>query len=808
MTLQELLEALKPSQYRKLVQHQKEKYADLPDEIFKIHQAIFGDENRIYFTLDGEPEYFIKGDATKEKKESNTKIDKLIREVNSVLAGAGYIVDDINNNRAYKFFDLNTEKGKMIWSKIPEANKQDENQYKVKGHIVYIKKNEFSITKLLAANPALQKEYESYYQKAQSKNKTATAKMSDNPDDYLIVVSRHAYDIGGASTGREWRSCMNLDYGVNRRYIKYDVAGGNAVSYLIAKDDVNITHPYARVLIKKYKSRGREGHFCLFPEQTCYSELYSPIIDQYKEIIQSIIVKAQKDTFEPDLIYKFVKTKQYQDNATKKQLFINKEGGTGVTEEDQKRIKEILGQFNEDYEKMAANMMESLPVEKIIKMKKFDIEDEIQGDLDEAFRYTDNVDMRQDGNLYLRLIKAGYKSNDASRPETPSSILKFVRSYVPKLNNSNIKFETRKVGNDRKKGNDIFVSITRYELSGEEDSFYNYHNEQAQKQREKMQIVRKYDLSDMAISKNYKQIVIKYINEIGGDISATINNKNELKLEGDISFVLRLKNPKNEFVNFVEQQAKQAKEEKLKKGKKVKPYNVDVNQVSIFYRFNPNGDERADWRTNVTDDSSGFNDNMIDLGYGDGYSDVLDSSRAEEGLLKFIAKKINNGTYNFDDFFTLDEDKKKPVKEVIADLYKENNFVPNQLRSRQLEDFAYEITNSTELDSSDNNVHEFYNKVLYDINYLNATSNYFKNVLAMIKTGLISEEEKEKIIKISKQEGGSDSKKIVDFGKVIYKKYKAYLASKKKPKTDKNATNKLKEDIQLIESKIYRLKRI
>ena len=47
MTLQELLEALKPSQYRKLVQHQKEKYADLPDEIFKIHQAIFGDENRI-----------------------------------------------------------------------------------------------------------------------------------------------------------------------------------------------------------------------------------------------------------------------------------------------------------------------------------------------------------------------------------------------------------------------------------------------------------------------------------------------------------------------------------------------------------------------------------------------------------------------------------------------------------------------------------------------------------------------------------------------------------------------------------------
>jgi len=784
MTLQELLEALKPSQYRSLVQMQKEKYPELPDEIFAIHQAIFGDESRIYFTLDGEPEHFVKGAGPATEKKGNlTKIDKLIKEVNTALASAGYIVEDINNNKAYKFLDLNTDKGKMIWSKIPEANKSDATQYHLKGHIVYIKKNEFSIIKLLAAHPELQKEYEAYYQKVQSKNKKADSKMSDNPDDYLIVVSRHAYDIGGASTGRQWRSCMNLDDGVNRRYIKYDVAGGNAVSYLIRKDDVNITDPYARVLIKKYKTRGKEGHYCLFPEQTCYSELYSPIIDKYKEVIQSIIVKAQKETFEPDLIYKFIKTKQYEDNSTKQELFINKEGGTGVTEEDKGIIRDIVTKFNQDVKKVAEDKIGNLSTKKIINSSKGDITSEIEQNLTERFGEGGGVDIQKDGANYLRLLKAGFKGNGMW--DTPASISKFVSQFVNNLSENDAKIEYSELGNKKENKNDLVIRMYDWRLPFSDDTVENA-------------VERKYDLSNIEMNTDYKKTLVSYINgldEKGVGFSATINNKKQLTLDMPVNLFVRIKNPANAFVEWMEKNAKE---------KNIKP-KLDLSIIEAFYRYNPNGNERKDWEDNTGED---FINTMEDLGFGDTWNDEWNDEAAFDALSEWIAEQINKGKYNFDDFVTLDESKKKPVAEVIKDFYKAHNHNASVISKRALYGFAKEANNNFYFDDEGAKKIEFFGKMANDVDYKQIKSQYYKNTVEMFEKGILNKEDADTIKKMGKAwEGdGMEPKEAKDFATAFYNKYKAYVASKRKVK--KPETKIVKENIDLIKGKISKLKRL
>lgn len=76
-------------------------------------------------------------------------------------------------------------------------------------------------------------------------------------DDYLIVISKHPYDIVGMSTDRNWTSCMNIrDDKVSqyKKYLPLDITQGTIVSYLIKRHDLNIKRPIARILIKPYYS--------------------------------------------------------------------------------------------------------------------------------------------------------------------------------------------------------------------------------------------------------------------------------------------------------------------------------------------------------------------------------------------------------------------------------------------------------------------------------------------------------------------------------------------------------------------------
>jgi hypothetical protein len=70
--------------------------------------------------------------------------------------------------------------------------------------------------------------------------------------EYMVVISRHPYDIGGQSTDRGWTSCMNLEDGVYKKYVPIDVAAGTLVAYVTDKNDPDLKNPTGRLSIKPF----------------------------------------------------------------------------------------------------------------------------------------------------------------------------------------------------------------------------------------------------------------------------------------------------------------------------------------------------------------------------------------------------------------------------------------------------------------------------------------------------------------------------------------------------------------------------
>ena len=69
---------------------------------------------------------------------------------------------------------------------------------------------------------------------------------------YIMVFSKHPYDIAGMSTDRGWSSCMNLYTGGYRKYVSADIKNGTFVCYLTKPEDKNLSSPTARVSIKPF----------------------------------------------------------------------------------------------------------------------------------------------------------------------------------------------------------------------------------------------------------------------------------------------------------------------------------------------------------------------------------------------------------------------------------------------------------------------------------------------------------------------------------------------------------------------------
>ena len=86
--------------------------------------------------------------------------------------------------------------------------------------------------------------------------------------DFVMVLSRHPYDMAGMSTGRGWISCMNLEFGSYKEYVKTSMMSGGMIAYLCKPDDttdlvdskgkhhknnkINVQHPLGRCLVKPF----------------------------------------------------------------------------------------------------------------------------------------------------------------------------------------------------------------------------------------------------------------------------------------------------------------------------------------------------------------------------------------------------------------------------------------------------------------------------------------------------------------------------------------------------------------------------
>lgn len=91
--------------------------------------------------------------------------------------------------------------------------------------------------------------------------------------DYHVVVSKHPYDVAGASTDRGWTSCMDMNAagkcGNHSDQIENDIKYGTHAAYLVHKNDHNIENPVARVMLKPFRSEDSD-HTILRPEEKVY----------------------------------------------------------------------------------------------------------------------------------------------------------------------------------------------------------------------------------------------------------------------------------------------------------------------------------------------------------------------------------------------------------------------------------------------------------------------------------------------------------------------------------------------------------
>jgi hypothetical protein len=85
--------------------------------------------------------------------------------------------------------------------------------------------------------------------------------------DYMVVISRHPVDIAGMTTGRNWKSCMDIKKGEFKKYVAVDVKSGTIIAYLIKNDDKNIQNPISRILIKPYVQSEDKNKSWLIPER-------------------------------------------------------------------------------------------------------------------------------------------------------------------------------------------------------------------------------------------------------------------------------------------------------------------------------------------------------------------------------------------------------------------------------------------------------------------------------------------------------------------------------------------------------------
>lgn len=175
-------------------------------------------------------------------------------------------------------------------------------------------------------------------------NNSKSTKVTGN--QYVMVISKHPYDIGGMSTDRDWTSCMDLRSGAFQKYVPIDIERGTLVSYLINKTDMNIKKPVARVSIKPYIDTENEKDVLYGVERD--EVKYGREHDGYIKTLISILDKAQQ---EKTGVFKF-DGKIYQDYDNDRIVRISPEKLTAFKLKVKPMIKDLNGTLGGTYEEL------------------------------------------------------------------------------------------------------------------------------------------------------------------------------------------------------------------------------------------------------------------------------------------------------------------------------------------------------------------------------------------------------------------------------------------------------------------------
>jgi len=114
-------------------------------------------------------------------------------------------------------------------------------------------------------------------------------------DDYVICISRHAYDVAGADTDRRWTNCMTLYHynrykdifiakGQNVKYLLADVKEGTIIAFLLKMSEIDkdpVKDAYANINIKSYYNVDDPSDFVLIPD----NRIYGVADPKFKEIV-------------------------------------------------------------------------------------------------------------------------------------------------------------------------------------------------------------------------------------------------------------------------------------------------------------------------------------------------------------------------------------------------------------------------------------------------------------------------------------------------------------------------------------------
>jgi hypothetical protein len=214
--------------------------------------------------------FFLYSEAIRLK---HAKKHKLSRKKSGAYRGK---LNDIFNGKDRLIFDIDIKRSQLLDVDYPivhEINKflyrnyQDVHIKTMRDYIfgVVYKNSDVENKQPMKIGRLLQKKIDSDKDAAGLLNSFKIDPMrSTKPADYKVVVSRHPYDIAGASTDRNWTSCMRLNTGgvnypnsdssagSNSHYVKKDISHGSIVAYLVTSDD---KHPNGKIAIKRPLSR-------------------------------------------------------------------------------------------------------------------------------------------------------------------------------------------------------------------------------------------------------------------------------------------------------------------------------------------------------------------------------------------------------------------------------------------------------------------------------------------------------------------------------------------------------------------------